>query len=501
MAQTIDEFFKAVQDSQSKLDAFRGAKEHYLKTGDFMGADFGISIDPNVAPDKVINNWPKSKVDALDPEGGARKSISRFLDPDALAKRELSMQADVSTAGFRAERKKMRIAQNITDVEDFTDDEFMTLAKRNQELHKLKASDPQAFYKIFNPDVTIPGTNEKLIYAVHSGAPELSGGALDPSFSKGLQDTGNMAGGGGGGDTKGANRGKAAELRKIADNTIDTDTKVIAQRQMDIITDSATQERRLAGEVIESANFMSAASPSAGIQTSYLGRTEWGDKLRPLAKKTKEESIELAGDLGTTTGGRGTMYLVRGVKDYTINTRTLAADAGETPILGKHKPLSGLSTNLKDTPIALALSEKAHGEIKLDKNATRIDLAWLEKQINEDVGRVTAGKVPLEEIFGPAAEHAGIKSAGLTQSVPLTPPKALMESMAKADQTVAARVASKQVPRTVEEGVAVAVRRSGATEGLLRAASQASGAVAAGTSNSAGLRGAGAALSILRGVI
>jgi hypothetical protein len=496
MAQTVDEFFKAVQDSQSKFDAFKAAKEHYLKTGDFMGADFGISINPDAGPEQAPMNWPKSAIEALDPEDKRRKFIDEKLHPKALAERELSMQGDVSTAGFRAERKKMRVAQNITDVEDLTDDEFMDLAKRNQELVKLKASDPEAFHKIFNPDVTIPGTNEKLMYAIHSGAPELSGGVLDPSFSIGLETQSS----GTGGDTKGANRGKARDLRRSADDTVETDIKAIRQRQLDIITDSATQERRLAGEMIESANFMSAGSPSAGMSAGYIGRTEWGDKVRPLAKKTTEESIELASDLAATTGGRGTMHLIRGVKDYTINTGSLGADPGETPILGKHKPLSGLSTKTENV-IPLPSHGLIHDEIKLDKNPKRIDFAWLEKQINEDVGRVTAGKVPLEEIFGPAAGHAGIKSAGLTQSVPLTPPKALIESMAKADQTVAARVASKQIPRTVEEGVAVSVRRSGATEGLLRAASQASGAVAAGTSNSAGLRGAGAALSILRGVI
>ena len=59
MAQTVDEFFKAVQDSQSKLDAFKAAKEHYLKTGDFMGADFGIYINPDAGPEQAPMNWPK----------------------------------------------------------------------------------------------------------------------------------------------------------------------------------------------------------------------------------------------------------------------------------------------------------------------------------------------------------------------------------------------------------------------------------------------------------
>ena len=64
-------------------------------------------------------------------------------------------------------------------------------------------------------------------------------------------------------------------------------------------------------------------------------------------------------------------------------------------------------------------------------------------------------------------------------------------------ENTAARVANRQVPQTVEEGVEVAVRRSGATRGLLEASTEASH-VASGTGGSRMLRTAGAALSILR---
>lgn len=65
-------------------------------------------------------------------------------------------------------------------------------------------------------------------------------------------------------------------------------------------------------------------------------------------------------------------------------------------------------------------------------------------------------------------------------------------------ENTAARVANRQVPQTVEEGVEVAVRRSGATRGLLEASTEASSHVASGTGGSRMLRTAGAALSILR---
>jgi hypothetical protein len=70
--------------------------------------------------------------------------------------------------------------------------------------------------------------------------------------------------------------------------------------------------------------------------------------------------------------------------------------------------------------------------------------------------------------------------------------------VAASPSRVSARIASKEMPQTIEEGVEVATRRSGATRGLLKAASEASSHVASGTGGSRMLRTAGAALSILR---
>jgi hypothetical protein len=65
-------------------------------------------------------------------------------------------------------------------------------------------------------------------------------------------------------------------------------------------------------------------------------------------------------------------------------------------------------------------------------------------------------------------------------------------------EKISARIASKEMPQTIEEGVGVATRRSGATRGLLAASTEASSHVASGTGGSRMLRTAGAALSILR---
>jgi len=39
VAQTIDEFFQAQQEAEGFLKRFYLAKEHFTKTGDWMGAD------------------------------------------------------------------------------------------------------------------------------------------------------------------------------------------------------------------------------------------------------------------------------------------------------------------------------------------------------------------------------------------------------------------------------------------------------------------------------
>jgi len=162
------------------------------------------------------------------------------------------------------------------------------------------------------------------------------------------------------------------------------------------------------------------------------------------------------------------------VKRYLINhpnekARKTAEQVKDLKILGRNEIV-----DYPDNPKTLAIAYKLNPDDKIRY----------------------AKKSGVDELIAPP--NAGAK---LSTSVPFVPPKALKESMEKAERTVAARVASNAVPQSIEEGVSVAVRRSGATGRLLNAASQASSAVAAGTSNSAALRGAGAALSILRGVI
>lgn len=67
------------------------------------------------------------------------------------------------------------------------------------------------------------------------------------------------------------------------------------------------------------------------------------------------------------------------------------------------------------------------------------------------------------------------------------------------EAAVAARVSSRAVAETVEEGVEKVVRHSGATGRLLGAATEASAAVAGGINSAGALRNIGTALTVLRG--
>lgn len=77
-------------------------------------------------------------------------------------------------------------------------------------------------------------------------------------------------------------------------------------------------------------------------------------------------------------------------------------------------------------------------------------------------------------------------------------PDEISFSIGDEPKKISARIASKEMPKTIEEGVGVATRHSGATRGLLAASTEASSHVASGTGGSRMLRTAGAALSILR---
>jgi len=189
---------------------------------------------------------------------------SQFND-ERLNKRLGELQENIGKAGFREERKRIRMSQNVTDVEDFSQEEWKTLVARNEELKSLQKSDPLQFDKIFSDfDIAIPGTDEKLSYAIHAGSPELMGGKLDPNLTKG---TSNPASRGAGGNTKAAN----LHIMKLAEDDIlrMEEGKIPGyEKRLEI-------GKRQLSVAEEGGGFMSARKPSLGMASGYFGRTNW----------------------------------------------------------------------------------------------------------------------------------------------------------------------------------------------------------------------------------
>jgi len=208
-----------------------------------------------------------------------------------------------------------------------------------------------------------------------------------------------------GGDTKGANRGKAQELRqRVATNELFEKSRKQYERMLDVITKPENKIRAdyRAPFVYEDAEFISASRPSAGIHEGYFGRAAWNNEW--TANKTIFQAAELAEDLSASTGGRGTLHIFRGIENYTIDaTGLLGADYGETALLGKHKPIAGLSgykKELRAPGFHLDYLDKEGIAPRVSRAVEDIDLAFTEKVLKEDVEKIKAGLIPERELYG-----------------------------------------------------------------------------------------------------
>ena len=139
-----------------------------------------------------------------------------------------------------------------------------------------------------------------------------------------------------------------------------------------------------------------------------------------------------------------------------------------------------------------------------DINRTNIPLARSMAETERLASRIAKQREILATSYSPEMveeiirEHFGPKEILTKQGFRGQELEAKVSQYGDSMENTAARVANGQVPQTVEEGVEVTVRRSGATRGLLEASTEASSHVASGTGGSRLLRTAGAALSILR---
>jgi hypothetical protein len=537
MAIPIDDFISATQEARSYLSRYEAALAEFKQTGEFMGAKHNVVVGQGAQP----RDWTRANIASYIEETGTGGTVDDFIEKNIsnqkLDSRLDELKADLGKAGFREERKRMRIAQNVTDVEDFTDEEWERLVRRNAELNPnyipagtrpaeiMRVNSDKTFenVKIFKQhEILIPGTNERLAYAVQAGAPELIGGHIDPEMTIGSDRKI-----GGAHNTKGANQGQVSLARgkyKSSKETLEklksSGEEVKAQeelvykqeRMLKLVTRHDSNVSSVGKMAIEDALFQSAARPYE-VSSGYFGRVDWGEH----AVKSVNETADLALDLGRSTGGRGTAWLVRGVEDFTVSSSEfIAGDGRETPILGKHKPIAGLSSRghesvLRQTAgpgsgVEVGIGETVDDILKRGASGNRyfedVYLAWAEETIAKDSAKVASGEIPLSKILGErASEIAGIKSSDEiggsmpTSSKPFSQVAATME---KAESLEASgKIARNNIAMTVDDGVELTVRRSSSTARMLGSAADASAAVAKGIPGSNTLRAAGAALNIL----
>lgn len=260
MAIPIDDFVAATESAKSYLSRFQSAMSEYQQTGNWMGEKYGVAFSDAGVP----ATRTKEAISQFEVDGPG--FIEKNFGEERFERRLSELQDNIGRAGFREERKRIRVAQNITDVEDFSQEDWKALVTRNEELKSLKQSDPLQFSKMFNAfdQTAVPGTaDETLSYLVHAGAPELQGGKLDPNFTKGSD----IIGSGAAGDTKAANM----SFVKLAKDEIFKMEKEAApgfERRLEAA-------KRQVAVIEEGGGFMSAGRASGGMAGGYFGRTEW----------------------------------------------------------------------------------------------------------------------------------------------------------------------------------------------------------------------------------
>jgi len=203
---------------QSEIDALEAAIAQAEATGEWRGADFGVTfrdVEPEAMPTQAYltrtAGGTKNPRNLSAEETKQNDAISRAKTRLATAKKEQERLARVATD------KRTRREQNVLDLEDIPAEELEQLvaeaedikravAQRNEARDKLR-SDPRfadldwdqrnvaidaELDRMGMPDPLSPGAGERA--AMHVGTDTLENGVLDPGFTAGDET---MADGGG----------------------------------------------------------------------------------------------------------------------------------------------------------------------------------------------------------------------------------------------------------------------------------------------------------------
>jgi len=223
---------------QSEIDALEAAIAQAEATGEWRGADFGVSfedVEPEAMPTQAYltrtAGGTKNPRNLSAEETKQNDAISRAKTRLATAKKEQVRLARVATD------KRTRREQNVLDLEDIPAEELEQLVAEAEDIKRLVAQRDEAKKKLRRdprfadldldqqpiaidaeldrmgmPDPLSPGAGERA--AIHVGSDTLDNGVLDPGFTSGDET---MAIGGG--NTGAMNQNQIRNVRRQREET------------------------------------------------------------------------------------------------------------------------------------------------------------------------------------------------------------------------------------------------------------------------------------------
>jgi hypothetical protein len=224
--QTTERRKQELDTADKRVTEMRAAIEHYDRTGEWRGGEYGISRTIHNEDDRLDTaldlddktdqtNWTREELesffreDFIQSNPGAteeqiRERVSARMSSfrDSLSRKLDLYEKEARLKKHNLEAEAQRRSQNTIDIEDLPDEVVDMLAAESAHIGSLAKEKQDQLFSTGDPSTKA---------VVHSGAAELAGGVIDPSRSVGTES--------GGGDaimsdTAQINRNQAAYARE-----------------------------------------------------------------------------------------------------------------------------------------------------------------------------------------------------------------------------------------------------------------------------------------------
>ena len=219
------------EEAIQRVSNLEKALEHFNKTGDWAGSDFGVILAIGRPSDNSIDkdgvkprNFSKQELDqeflekAKNSGLNTDAEINKYVEKSRSDfKKQIESKIEASKkwrdlTDYEAKAKEARIQQNAIDVEDIPEEELNKLKEESRQLTELARSQSEEDRKLHS---MILGSEENSSWISHQGASELSGGVLDGGRTRG---SGNANRAGSVGDTGALNEMQTQKLKSQIDS-------------------------------------------------------------------------------------------------------------------------------------------------------------------------------------------------------------------------------------------------------------------------------------------